>query len=119
MADHILTDAEWMAMKRKVRRLEEENERLEKANDSLKTENAIIWENSRDLDEQRGDFAMKIEEQRREIKRLKAEQRPKAHWITKTCDALYCSNCDTPSICYQPFCCKCGAEMMKDGETDG
>ena len=39
----------------------------------LKTENKLIIENSKGLEEQRAAFAMKIEEQRLEIERLKEE----------------------------------------------
>ena len=34
-----------------------------------------------------------------------------AHWIKKSCDALYCSNCDAPSINKQPYCYRCGSRM--------
>lgn len=34
-----------------------------------------------------------------------------AHWIKKSCDALYCSNCDAPSINKQPYCYQCGSRM--------
>jgi acetone carboxylase gamma subunit len=37
------------------------------------------------------------------------------HWIKgyRYCDALICSECGTPSIVAQEYCCKCGA-MMDD-----
>ena len=34
-----------------------------------------------------------------------------AHWIKKSCDALYCSNCDAPSINKQQYCYRCGSRM--------
>ena len=39
------------------------------------------------------------------------QEEKEAHWIKKSCDALYCSNCDAPSINKQPYCYLCGSKM--------
>lgn len=46
------------------------------------------------------------------------EERKTGKWIKKDCDLLYCSECDLPSLQPWPYCERCGAKMLQEGEED-